>query len=128
MIDIYNRLGSDQTYIPQVETEDGMEQILSQIKMILGTAPCDVLGAPYFGANIKKYLFNLSYNQQEITNFVTNIILTNIDYDRQKYSVDDEFALERQKGRKPIEYEQYDTYCENAKAYAKELLDIKENS
>ena len=36
----------------------------------------------------KKYLFNLSYNQQEITNFVTNIILTNIDYDRQKYSVD----------------------------------------
>ena len=88
MIDIYNRLGSDQTYIPQVETEDGMEQILSQIKMILGTAPCDVLGAPYFGANIKKYLFNLSYNQQEITNFVTNIILTNIDYDRQKYSVD----------------------------------------
>ena len=88
MIDIYNRLGSDQTYIPQVETEDGMEQILSQIKMILGTAPCDGLGAPYFGANIKKYLFNLSYNQQEITNFVTNIILTNIDYDRQKYSVD----------------------------------------
>lgn len=88
MIDIYNRLGSDQTYIPQVETEDGMEQILSQIKMILGTAPGDVLGAPYFGANIKKYLFNLSYNQQEITNFVTNIILTNIDYDRQKYSVD----------------------------------------
>ena len=88
MIDIYNRLGSDQTYIPQVETEDGMEQILSQIKMILGTAPSDVLGAPYFGANIKKYLFNLSYNQQEITNFVTNIILTNIDYDRQKYSVD----------------------------------------
>ena len=88
MIDIYNRLGSDQTYIPQVETEDGMEQILSQIKMILGTASCDVLGAPYFGANIKKYLFNLSYNQQEITNFVTNIILTNIDYDRQKYAVD----------------------------------------
>lgn len=45
---------------------------------------------------------------------------------RQKYSVDDEFALERQKGRKPIEYEQYDNYCENAKAYAKELLGIKD--
>ena len=44
---------------------------------------------------------------------------------RQKYSVDDEFALERQKDRKPNEYEQYDTYCENAKAYAKELLGIK---
>ena len=45
---------------------------------------------------------------------------------RQKYSIDDEFALERQKGRKPNEYEQYDTYCENAKAYAKELLGIKD--
>ena len=43
---------------------------------------------------------------------------------RQKYSVDDEFALERQKERKPNEYEQYDTYCENAKAYAKELLGL----
>ena len=43
---------------------------------------------------------------------------------RQKYSVDDEFALERQRDRKPIEYEQYDTYCENAKAYAKELLGL----
>lgn len=43
---------------------------------------------------------------------------------RQKYSVDDEFALERQKDRKPNEYEQYDTYCENAKAYAKELLGL----
>jgi hypothetical protein len=30
--------------------------------MILGTKPGDVLGAPYFGVNIKKYLFNLSYN------------------------------------------------------------------
>ena len=43
---------------------------------------------------------------------------------RQKYSIDDEFALERQKGRKPIEYEQYDNYCERAKAYAKELLGL----
>lgn len=43
---------------------------------------------------------------------------------RQKYSADDEFALERQRDRKPIEYEQYDTYCENAKAYAKELLGL----
>ena len=43
---------------------------------------------------------------------------------RQRYSVDDEFALERQKDRKPNEYEQYDTYCENAKAYAKELLEV----
>lgn len=87
MIDIYNRLASDQTYIPLVETTDGMEQILSQIKMILGTSPGDVLGAPYFGANIKKYLFNLSYNQNEINKYISDIILSNIDYDKQLYTV-----------------------------------------
>ena len=87
MVDIYTRLGSDQLYSPQVETTDGMEQILSQIKMILGTTPGDVLGAPYFGANIKKYLFNLSYNQEEINKIITETILTNIDYDRSLYNV-----------------------------------------
>ena len=88
MIDIYNRLSTDQQYIPLVETTDGMEQILSQIKMILGTSYGDVLGAPYFGANIKKYIFNLSYNQEEISNFVKQIILTNISYDKELYDVD----------------------------------------
>ena len=88
MIDIYNRLSTDQQYIPLVETTDGMEQILSQIKMILGTSYGDVLGAPYFGANIKKYIFNLSYNQEEISEFVKQAILTNISYDKDLYDVD----------------------------------------
>lgn len=87
MVDIYNRLASDQAYIPQVETTDGMEQILSQIKMVLGTTPGDVLGAPYFGANIKKYLFNLSYNQEEINKIVSETILNNISYDKRLYNV-----------------------------------------
>lgn len=88
MIDIYNRLASDQRYIPIVETSNEMEQILSQIKMILGTSYGDVLGSPYFGANIKKYIFNLSYNQKEITELVKVTILSNIVYDTDKYKVD----------------------------------------
>ena len=43
---------------------------------------------------------------------------------RQRYSMDDEFALDRQKDRKPTEYAEYDAYCERAKAYAKEILGI----
>ena len=43
---------------------------------------------------------------------------------RQKYTMDDEFALDRQKDRKPTEYEEYDNYCESAKIYAKELLGL----
>ena len=46
---------------------------------------------------------------------------------RQKYTMDDEFALDRQKDRKPLEYQEYDAYCERAKAYAKEILGLTEN-
>lgn len=87
MVDIYNRLVSDQNYIPQIETNDETEQLLSQIKMVLGTEPGDVLGSPYFGADIKKYIFNLSYNQEEINAFVTQAILNSIDYDTKKFAV-----------------------------------------
>ena len=88
MIDIYNRLSSDQNYKRQVETEDEVEMILSQVKMILGTKPGDVLGAPYFGVNIKKYLFNLSYNQAEMTKIIREGILSSIQYDKNRYNVD----------------------------------------
>lgn len=43
---------------------------------------------------------------------------------RQRYSRDDEFALNRQKDRKPLEWQEYDAYCERAKAYAKEILGL----
>lgn len=88
MIDIYNRLSSDQNYKRQVETEDEVEMILSQVKMILGTKPGDVLGAPYFGVNIKKYLFNLSYSQEEMTKIIREGILSSIQYDKNRYTVD----------------------------------------
>lgn len=88
MIDIYNRLSSDQNYKRQVETEDEIEMILSQVKMILGTKPGDVLGAPYFGVNIKKYLFNLSYSQEEMTKIIREGILSSIQYDKNRYNVD----------------------------------------
>lgn len=88
MIDIYNRLATDQSYVPQVETSDEMEQLISQIKMILGTSYGDILGQPYFGANIKKYIFSLSYNQKEISQFIADTIMNNISYDQQKFHVD----------------------------------------
>ena len=43
---------------------------------------------------------------------------------RQKYSQDDEFALNRQKDRKPLEWQEFDAYCERCKAYTKEILGI----
>ena len=43
---------------------------------------------------------------------------------RQKYSINDELALTRQKDYKPDEWNAYDNYCERCKSYAKELLNI----
>lgn len=43
---------------------------------------------------------------------------------RQRYTMDDEFALDRQKDRKPTEYAEYDAYCEQCKTEAKKLLGI----
>lgn len=87
MLDIYNRLATDQTYKPIIETEDETEQLLSQIKMVLGTTRGDVLGSPTFGVNIKQYLFNMSYNKEEIEKLVTSAIVSSIKYDQTKFTV-----------------------------------------
>ena len=38
---------------------------------------------------------------------------------RKKYSIDDELAIVRQRTSKPVEYAEYESYCEQAKAEAK---------
>ena len=47
-----------------------------------------------------------------------------VNFIRQRYSQDDEFALNRQRDVKEAEWNDYNNYCENAKAYAKELLGL----
>ncbi len=87
MLDIYNRLATDQSYTPIIETEDETEQLLSQIKMVLGTMRGDVLGDPTFGVNIKQYLFNMSYNKEEIEKMITTALISSISYDQTKFTV-----------------------------------------
>lgn len=40
---------------------------------------------------------------------------------RERYTMDDEFALLRQRGRKAEEFDAYDAYCEECKRKAKEI-------
>lgn len=42
-----------------------------------------------------------------------------IDLIRQKYSLDEELAIQRQRDTKPIEFQQYFDYCEQCKISAK---------
>ena len=41
---------------------------------------------------------------------------------RKRYTQNDEFAILRQKDRKPDEYAEYDAYCEQCKAQAKAIF------
>lgn len=43
----------------------------------------------------------------------------------EKYSIYDELAIQRQKDRKPLEFQEYDAYCESCKAEAKKLLGLE---
>lgn len=42
-----------------------------------------------------------------------------------KYSVKQEIAIQRQKDRKPLEFQVYDEYCEECKTEAKRILGIE---
>jgi hypothetical protein len=44
-----------------------------------------------------------------------------IDLIREKYSIDEEFAILRQRDTKPDEFEEYNAYCEECKEKAKKL-------
>ena len=46
---------------------------------------------------------------------------------RLNYSISQELAIQRQKDRKPTEYQEYDAYCERCKYKAKEILGIGGN-
>lgn len=43
----------------------------------------------------------------------------------EKYSVFDELALQRQRNKKKAEFNEYDAYCEECKAKAKEILHLE---
>lgn len=41
---------------------------------------------------------------------------------RQRYTISQELAINRQRDTKPTQFEEYNSYCENCKAEAKKLL------
>lgn len=43
----------------------------------------------------------------------------------EKYSIFDELALQRQRNKKKAEFNEYDAYCEECKAKAKEMLHLE---
>jgi hypothetical protein len=62
--EIYTRNPSDPNYKEnQLETNDEIEMLLGQLRMILFTNRGEVLGAPDFGVNLEECLFSMNFNE-----------------------------------------------------------------
>lgn len=85
--EIYTRIPTDINYRIKCETSDDIEAILAQIRMILGTRPTEVLGSPFFGINLKQYLFNYSFDTDTVRMAIIDHFNTYMEYDHQKYQV-----------------------------------------
>ncbi len=77
--ELYFRDPSDPSYQEGImEVSDELEMVIGQIKMILGTSPGEILGAPDMGVDLESQLFVFNVNQftlqsmlhDQITKFV----------------------------------------------------------
>ena len=69
--------------------------------------------------NLKKQNFERNkFNQMSYEELV-------VLYIRERYSIDEELAIQRQKETKPDEWEAYFAYCEECKKKAKQVLEAE---
>lgn len=66
-VELYLRDEGDPLYNPQrLETDQELEMLLGQLKMIMSTSRGTVLGDPGFGLNLEKLLFLPTVNNEEL--------------------------------------------------------------
>lgn len=87
MREIYCKLPTDLNYELKVESTDAIINLLQQIKVVLGTKPGEVLGAPMFGVDLERYLFLTNYNVDEIKKMVEYEITSNVKYDTDIFNI-----------------------------------------
>ena len=80
--EIYTRSTNDPYYDENIlEYNNTVESILSQIRMILGTEPGNVLGDYGFGVNIRDLVFKPRFNKGYIEDMINNQISKYIGHD-----------------------------------------------
>lgn len=85
--EIYCKLPTDLDYEKKIETTTEIEQILQQVRVVLGTEPGQVLGSHDFGIDLQQYLFSYNQSQAEILYAINNALATWIRFDTTKYSI-----------------------------------------
>lgn len=71
--ELYTRDINDPNYQPGLlEVDDELEMLIGQIKMILLTAPGEVLGSPQFGIDLEGKLFDTSIDENQLKRDILN--------------------------------------------------------
>lgn len=96
-MEFYFKNPEDSTYIAtKLEEDSALQNLISQIKMLIFTNNGDVLGEPRLGLNIEKLIFETNYNKYNILSALKNQTRDYLKYDRNRFNVD--YDLEFFKG------------------------------
>ena len=85
--EIYCKLTSDPNYKKAVESQNEMENILQQCRVVLGTKRGQVLGSYDFGMNLDEYLFKYNFNEVEVIYRINQMLASYVYYNTSKYTV-----------------------------------------
>lgn len=80
---------SDIKYVKgKLTTTDEVEQIVQQIKVILGTKPGEVLGDPTFGFDLEECLFQFGVSKERILQQIRDQVFRYLVYNDAKWEID----------------------------------------
>lgn len=113
--EIYCKLPSDINYENKIETTTELEQILGQIKVVLGTKPGEVLGSYNFGIDLNKYLFSYNQTQQQIVVNINTALAAFVKYDTDKYNIYADISYGHNQGTDTSDYAVIDIVVNESK-------------
>lgn len=85
--EIYCKMPTEKGWQKKLETDNEVEMIVQQVKMVLGTKHGEVLGSPGFGVDLQQFLFNYNNSASEIKHAINDAIAYYVKYDSEKFSV-----------------------------------------
>lgn len=98
-MELYIKDITDPNFDPQqVQSDEEISMLLTQIEVLLFTRKGEVLGSPEFGANLEDYVYSFMYNDDMLKSIVENQIQEYVPLAR-KYNtqVTVEFAQETER-------------------------------
>lgn len=98
-MELYIKAVGDPNFRPdQMQVDEEIQLMLTQIETLLFTAKGDVMGMPNFGLNLEDYVYSFMYNDDMIKGVVSNAISENVPFST-KYpvSVNVEYVTETEK-------------------------------